>query len=164
MAEENTINAPKKRPKGKMGSMLFNILLAIALVVVAGLFLRAEKQRHDLQMSFDKTNQELQQVKNSTQNNGQEAANATLAAVRKLIDVPTDPAPTVATITDVDALKKTNDFYKSAVNGDNLIITATRAILYDPVKNIIVDVVPVQAAPSVSPTPEASPKETKAPK
>ncbi|MEO6077877.1 MAG: hypothetical protein ABIP54_03755, partial [Candidatus Andersenbacteria bacterium] len=139
MAEENTVSAPKRSSKGKMGSKLFNILLVIALLVVAGLFIRAEKQRHDLQMNFDKTNQELEQVKNSTQGNNQEAANATLAAVRKLIDVPTDPAPTVATITDVDSLRKTNDFYKNAVNGDNLIITATRAILYDPVKNIIVD-------------------------
>lgn len=71
-------------------------------------------------------------------------AKSIIDKVRKHIDIPTDVEPTVATIVDVNALKSRNDFYKNAKNGDNLIVTPTRAILYDPDKDMILDVVPVQ--------------------
>ncbi len=164
MSEDNTINEPGKRKKKSGGSKILNILLVIAVIVVGVLFVRAEMQRRATEQDLKKTAEELQQAKAATQNNGQEAANAILAKVRTLMDVPADPAPTVATITDVDSLRKTNDFYKKASNGDNIIVTQDRAILYDPVKNIIIDVVPVQiTSPSPSPTgtPEATVKPVK---
>lgn len=160
MPEPSTVNAPKKKMSGTSRSRLLNILLLIAVVVVALLFVRAEKQRRSIEQNLEKTSQELEQIKKATQNNGQEAANQVLANVRLLIDIPNEPAPTVATIVDVDALRKGNDFYKKANNGDNLIITADRAILYSPAKNMILDVVPVEinnkADASVSPAPKTS--------
>ena len=162
MSEDNTINEPGKRKKKSGGSKVLNILLIVAVIVVGVLFARAEMQRRAAEQNLKKTAEELQQAKAATQNNGQEAANAILAKVRTLMDVPADPAPTVATITDVDSLRKTNDFYKKASNGDNIIVTQDRAILYDPVKNIIIDVVPVTiTSPSPSVSPETSPVETK---
>ncbi len=68
-------------------------------------------------------------------------------AVGKLYALPPGIDPTVATIVDVDALRKTNTFYAKAENGDTLVVTADRAILYDPKKKIILDVVPVQIQP-----------------
>lgn len=68
----------------------------------------------------------------------------------------------VATIVDIESLRAGNEFYAQADNGDHLVITRNRAILYDPDRNIIVDVVPVsidqeeqnkQSSPSPSPTP-----------
>lgn len=93
--------------------------------------MRAEKQRRSIEKNLEKTSQELEQLKKSTENSGQEAANRVLAKVRVLIDIPSEPAPTVATNTDVETLRKSNDFYKKANNGDTLIITANRAILYN---------------------------------
>lgn len=52
--------------------------------------------------------------------------------------------PTVAKIVDVDTLRKKSAFYATAKNGDYLIVTTTRAILYDPVKDIVIDTLPIQ--------------------
>ena len=60
------------------------------------------------------------------------------------MDIDTSIQPTVATIVDVNALRARNDFYKNAKNGDYLIVTPNRAILYDPNRDMIIDVVPVQ--------------------
>jgi hypothetical protein len=67
-----------------------------------------------------------------------------LASVRKHIALPDDIKPTVAEILDVATLQARNSFYKNAVNGDYLIVTTTRAILYSPSKDMILDVMPVQ--------------------
>ena len=75
----------------------------------------------------------------------EEAARADiLARVRAHIFLPEEPKPTVAEILDVDTLRARNAFYKNAANGDYLIVTPTRAILYSPSKDMILDVMPVQ--------------------
>lgn len=160
MAEENTVSAPRKKSKRVMGLRPLTLLLILAVVIIGVLFTRSEMKRRSLEQSFEKTSQELQQVKQSTENSGQAAADHVLQNARMLMDIPNDPAPTVATITDVDALRKTNEFYNKAQNGDNLIITANRAILYSPTKNIIIDVVPVQPTTAPSATPATSPTPT----
>lgn len=70
-----------------------------------------------------------------------------VAQVGKLIELPKDEQPTVATVTDASKLKD-QAFFKNAVNGDKVLIyvKARKAILYDPVKNVIVDVAPVNIA------------------
>lgn len=87
-------------------------------------------------------------------------AQAIIERVRQHIEIPTDVEPTVATIVDVEALRAQNDFYRLAKNGDHLIVTPARAILYDPDRDLILDVVPVQlqapeeaAAPTPAPEP-----------
>ncbi|MDA1169309.1 MAG: hypothetical protein O3A36_03150 [bacterium] len=161
MSDENSVTEPKKKSRKHGRSRFFNIVLLIAIIVVAGLFVRAEKQRRSIEENLEKTSQELEELKKSTENSGQEAANKVLQKVRALIDIPGEPAPTVATITDVETLRKSNDFYNKANNGDTLIITANRAILYNAEKNIIIDVVPVEinadAKASASPSPKVSP-------
>lgn len=67
-----------------------------------------------------------------------------LARVRTHIILPDDPKPTVAEILDAATLQARNVFYKNAINGDYLIVTTTRAILYSPSKDMILDVMPLQ--------------------
>ncbi len=91
--------------------------------------------------------------------------------VGKLLMLPKDETPTVATVTDAPKLKN-QPFFKNAKNGDKVLIyvKARKAILFDPKANIIIDVAPVNVAsntntptPStgaVSATPKESPKVT----
>lgn len=86
---------------------------------------------------------QLEQLQGNPQQN-QEKAKEIVAMVRKLIDIPADVEPTVAAIVDVEKLREQNKFYDKAQNGFYLIVTAERAILFDPNAQLIVDVVPVQ--------------------
>jgi len=67
-----------------------------------------------------------------------------LEKVNKLIDLPQDETPTIATILDKDKLKD-QDFFKKAENGDKLIVymNAKKAVLYRPNINKIIEVAPV---------------------
>lgn len=132
---------------------MFNLLLIVAVVAVAALLVRAETERRSAQKELESTASQLEELRQSTQNSGQKVAEEVLNKVRQHIDVPNDPAPTVATITDVEKLQANNDFYKAAKNGDNLIITEKRAILYDAQRDIVLDVVPVRVTQTASPTP-----------
>lgn len=77
----------------------------------------------------------------------QKTADAIVAEVRLLIDIPEDINPTVATIIDVDLLRGQNSFYDKAENGDFLIVTPNRAILYSQKEKRILDVVAVTLEP-----------------
>jgi len=134
-----------KQPTKKRGrGGLFNLILLIGIIVVVGLFVWAEQQRRSAQTQLQDTITELEQLRESSEQSGQEVAQRVLEAVRKHVDLPTDPEPTVATIVDVESLRAANEFYSVADNGDHLIITERRAILYDPERDIILDVVPVR--------------------
>lgn len=155
-----SVKAPKKRRGG-----FLNLLLIIGIIVTISLFAWAEQQRRDAQQKLQQAATELDELRKSAETSGQEVANKVLEKLRTHIDIPTDPAPTVATIVDADALRGANEFYTPAENGDHLIITTKRAILYDPDRDIILDVVPVainqseQATPNQT-TPTASPSPT----
>ncbi len=152
------VKKPKKRRRG-----LFNLLLFIGIIAAVALFVWAEQQRRDALGKLKQTEQQLEEIKKSTQRSGQEVADEILGKVRQHIDLPNDPKPTVATIVDVDRLRETSDFYKKAKNGDHLILTENRAILFDAEKNLIIDVVPVvlnqdqQANTSSQPAPANNP-------
>lgn len=154
-----TITTPTK-PRSRKG--LVTILLVIGIIIAVGLFAWAERQRRSTAKELTQTEQQLEEAKKSTQKNGEEVAKEVLAKVRNHMEIAETPAPTVATIVDVEKLKQTNEFYKKAKNGDHLIITQNRAILYDPDRDRIVDVVPVRVNPT-SPAPPAPASVTPAP-
>lgn len=93
----------------------------------------------------------------------QSQVNATVAKVGKLITLPTDETPTVATVTDSSKVKD-QAFFQKAQNGDMVLIytKAQEAILYRPSSNIIVEVGSVninnQAVASPVPTPTSAGK------
>ena len=123
---------------------LLNIGLFVVVIVILTLFVRAESERRA-------TVKELEEVSKSTQESGEERAARVLEAVQKHMKIITDPEPTVATIVDIERLREASSFYEAAENGDHLIITKNRAILYDPDNDIIIDTVPILAQPSITP-------------
>lgn len=69
----------------------------------------------------------------------------TVAQVGKLIILPRNEQPVLATITDASALIKEQPFYSGSKNGDVVLVyqKALKAIVYSPERNIIVNVGPV---------------------
>jgi|SRR3989344_3352312 len=74
----------------------------------------------------------------------QSETQATIDAVAKLIVLPIDEQPTLATVTEPEKLKD-QAFFAHAKVGDKVLIytNAKKAILYDPVANKIVEVAPI---------------------
>ncbi len=120
------------------------VLVVIIIVALGVLAFMNYKQRVALEEQLGKVSLQDNQVGNQQ---NVEAAKRIIEKVKKHFVIPGDVDPTVATIVDVETLKARNDFYKNAKNGDHLIITPTRAILYDPGRDLIIDVVPVQLTP-----------------
>ena len=94
-----------------------------------------------------------QMLKNPTLAAQLEAQN-TIDRVSKLMDLPKDETPTIATVTDYNKVKS-QPFFAKAQNGDRVLIytKAKEAILYRPTDEKIITVAPVNignAQPSVS--------------
>ena len=120
---------------------LLTLVLVLGLAVLA--FVNYQK-RVQLASELKKLSVQMEQLQtgNSPENVAQ--AKAIVEKVKKHMTIDGSIEPTVATIVDVNALKSRNEFYKNAKNGDFLIVTPTRAILYNPDTDMILDVVPVQ--------------------
>lgn len=87
-----------------------------------------------------------------------------ITSVGKLIRLPTDENPTVATISNIDNLKKQQPFFANSKNGDKVLIYTKnkKIIIYDPVGNTIVDVGPLTITSATdtaqtTPTPTITP-------
>jgi len=138
---KKNISAPAK---GRGGRGFLNFILFVAIIVVVALFVRAEWERRATQAELTEKAAELEQLRETAQRSGQAVADEVLEKLRRHIELPVEPVPTVATIVDVEQLRQANDFYAPAENGDHLVITDRRAILYDADRDIILDIVPVQ--------------------
>jgi len=120
----------------KSRSTLIGLLIVLLVVLLGTVEMRRQEALAQLK--------ELTVQLGGVDPEAQEEADRVVKLVRKLMVIDESIQPTVATIVDVEKLKAENQFYAQAENGDNLIITPTRAILYSVKKNIILDVVPVQ--------------------
>lgn len=127
-------------------------LLAIVMIALVALVLVLDLQRREAEKQLKNLSVRLEQLQTGNTQQNREAAERIVREVRKLITIPEDIEPTVATIIDVETLRQRNSFYNKAENGNHLIVTADRAILYDSEKNIIIDVVPVQVQQAQAPT------------
>ncbi len=128
-------------------------LLVIALVVLVVVL---DTQRRQAEGELKNLTVRLEQLQGNSQEN-QERAKQIVTRVRTLIDIPADITPTVATIVDVEKLRAQNPFYNNAKNGDYLIVTPTRAILFDADRGVIIDVVPVQIQANEAPKAASAP-------
>lgn len=129
-------------------------LLSLAFVIaLIGLVFTLETQRQEAQKQLERLTVRLEQLQGGNSQN-REAAKKVIERVRKHMIISTDVEPTVATIVNVEELRRQNPFYNKAENGNHLVVTTDRAILYDTDRDIILDVIPVQlqpAAPAGSP-------------
>ncbi len=133
--------------------MRLKLLLPLLLVLLIGLVVVLDMQRRQAETELHNLTVRLEQLQGNSQEN-QERANQVVTRVRALIDIPENITPTVATIVDVEKLRAQNPFYDKASNGDYLVVTPTRAILFDADRGVIIDVVPVQIqqnAPAAAP-------------
>ena len=67
--------------------------------------------------------------------------------IAKLVDVPADEEPTIATVTDISKLKD-QPFFAKAENGDKVFMyaKAKKAILYRPSTNKVVELAPINSS------------------
>lgn len=89
-----------------------------------------------------------------------------VARVSKYMVLPSGEEPSVSVIADVATRAEQQPFYRGAKDGDILIVYSSRAIIYDPKENKLVNVGPIQqntatpvpsAEVSVSPSPSGTP-------
>jgi len=125
----NTVHV-KNRKKGKklLIVMMFGILVG-ALAIVSFAYYKEKTQ----QITIDDV-QSLQQ----------QEADMTLKEISQHIYIPEGVKPTVATITNVDNLRKEMPFFNKAENGFKVIVFEEKAVLFDPINKIIVDVAPIR--------------------
>lgn len=109
---------------------IFIAILVIVILIVLGAVVYFYNQNRELKKNPQKTAaKETEQI---------------IDLVGKLIVLPEGEEPTVATVADLEKLKDQPFFAKAKV-GDRLLIytNASKAILYDPVQNKIVEVAPL---------------------
>ena len=87
---------------------------------------------------------QFSELKTNPQKFIQEEAQALITKVSRLIVLPVDETPTIATVSDPEKLKD-QPFFSKAKFGDKVLIysNSKKAILYDPINDIIVEVAPV---------------------
>ena len=117
-------------------------ILLIALIVLLSLggFVYGQKLRGDNKKLLT----QIAQLQKDPQAVANEEVAALVAKVGKLVVLPQNEQPVVATVTDVTKLKDQPAF-ANAQNGDKILIYTNekKAYLYNPTKNVIVDVIPV---------------------
>lgn len=128
-------------------STRMKFIVAVMVIALLGLVLFLDQRRRAAEEQLTQLSVKIDQLTGNSEKNKETAARV-VRSVGKLFLLPEGIDPTVAAIVNVDALRSRNPFYKKAENGDYLVVTPERAILYDPDKNIILDVAPVQIRPA----------------
>jgi hypothetical protein len=133
-----TLEAPElpKLPDVKKEYIIGAILLILAIIPSVYFYTQYQKAQ--------------QRLANPTQF-AQEEAKKLVAAVSKLMTLPSDETPTVATVNDKEKLKN-QPFFANTENGDKVLIytNAKKAILYRVSINKIIDVAPVNIGPTAT--------------
>ncbi|OGI93951.1 hypothetical protein A3A03_03740 [Candidatus Nomurabacteria bacterium RIFCSPLOWO2_01_FULL_40_18] len=125
---------------GKRVFKVFIPLVAIVAIIAAGYFYNQTRL-----------------LKQNPQAAAQQESVALIAKISKLILLPSGETPTIATVSDPEALKD-QAFFKNAQKGDKVLIytTAKKAILYSVTLNKILDVAPLNIGGQESATPRAT--------
>jgi len=123
-----------QKVKIKKQNIFFAIILLVVIISIGAaivFYLKAERLQSESQTA---TVNDVQKI---------------IEEVSKLIVLPKNEEPTVATISDAEKLRD-QPFFANAKNGDKVLIytKAQKAILYDPVKKIIIEVAPLNGGAS----------------
>jgi hypothetical protein len=80
-------------------------------------------------------------IENSAQNSAELEAQKVIDEVSKIVQLPENEKPTIATVTDIDKLKD-QVFFKNAKIGDKILVYSQtkKAYLYRPVENKLIEV------------------------
>jgi hypothetical protein len=129
--------------------VIWAIAIAAAVIVLAalGLFIRSQQQ-------LKSAKKELEQVQNDPAAKLKESNKELVDQVGKLIILPQDEQPTIATVSDLSKLQG-QAFFSKAELGDKVLIyqLAKKAILFRPTDNKIIELAPLNnSTPSTTPT------------
>lgn len=93
---------------------------------------------------FFKQYKESQKQINTLKTDPQQANKDLIEKIGKLVELPTDEEPTVATVVDPDKLKD-QAFFTQAKKDDKILLytKAKKAFLYNPASNKIIDIAPI---------------------
>ncbi len=121
----------------KLSSKILLPILAVVLLVAGGSAVY-------FYGGYVKARKEVASLKENPQQAAQESTQDLIAEVAKLIVLPTDEMPTVATVSDLSRLKN-QPFFAHATVGDKVLIytKAKKAILYNPPSGKIIEVAPL---------------------
>lgn len=144
MAQEKTIISRVEKPAPRR---MLPALLFVALIISMGTTVYFYMQ--------------VAQLKKNPQQVAQQEVQQLVDRVSKLIVLPDEETPTVATVSDPEKLKD-QPFFAKAQKGDRVLIytDAKKAILYNPTTNKIVDVAPINIGNTSATTPPAEKKIT----
>lgn len=157
-SSKEALKVPRKSKVRRRG--IYVIIFALVLILGAGGYFAYGK--------YDGLKKENARIAsdNAKLANPQESAKLETervkASVAKLIDVPQDEDPTIASVVDASKLSE-QAFFKNAKNGDKVVMyaQAKKAILYRPDTNKIIEVAPINignnekpAAPAGTETPQ----------
>lgn len=134
-----TVSRPKLRLPANKRWLYAGLVIVIAIIPTVYFYTQnknSEKKLNDLQQ------------KSQTSND----LNTVVAQVGRLVILPTDEQPTLATVSDVSKLQG-NPFFVNAANGDKVLVynKAKRAILYRPSLNKIVEMAPLNSSNQSTP-------------
>ncbi len=135
-----------------MANKTRNLLVTLVVVGLLGLVGVMEVKRQAVSAQLLKLTSEFEETQGAdAKAQNQELADQIIDQVRTMYNLPEGIEPTVATIVDIELLREKNPFYDKAENGDHLLVTADRAILFSSSKNMILDVIPVQLQDQTAP-------------
>lgn len=125
---------PIARKRG-LSRVVIAFIVIIVVALIAGLILVLRDRNH-LKGGVSKLSQ--------SQVNSADEAKQLHEEVSKLMELPTDEVPTVATVVDADKVKN-QAFFAHAQNGDKVLLYAksSKAILYRPSTQKIIEVAPI---------------------
>lgn len=123
------------------------ISLIVLVIVIAAIALSAY-----FYTQYRSEQRRAQDLLGKTQGNAQKEVEELVGTISKLYELPTGEVPTVATVSDVAKLSG-QPFFAHAKNGDKVLIyaNAKKAVLFRPDTNKIIEVGPVNLAPTTSP-------------
>ena len=104
------------------------ILAVISIITTIYFFLKFSELKQNPTKEIDKQTKDI------------------ITKVSKLLVLPQDETPTIATVSDSEKLKN-QPFFAEAKKGDKVLIyiKAQKAILYDPIENKIIEIAPIGA-------------------
>ena len=135
-----------KATTGSGKKMITSVLLVLLVLSLAGngyLIMKVKKLSADPQVA------------------AKQEATKLIEEVGKLIVLPADEEPTIATVTDPEQLKS-QAFFANAQKGYKVLLyaTAKKAILYDPINKKIIEVAPINIGAPTGETPGTTPDST----
>lgn len=140
--ESEPLFEPKQKDKVKFSNLFHHnhfpwIVVIVVIVIAIGFSAYQVIKSREL-------NKQLNELKQTPQKAVEGETKALIEKIGKLIILPKDEQPTVATVTDLKPLQD-QPFFKNAKINDKVLIysVSKKAVLYRPDENIIIEVAPL---------------------